>query len=399
MEKIRLKHCRRVAAYVSLDAIAKNLQAMGALLPEKTAVMAVVKADGYGHGAVPVAKAVGPYAAGFGVATLEEAVALRRHGVEGLILILGVTFPEDYEELVRWNLRPAIFEKAQAERLSKLAQRFQREIPIHLAVDTGMSRIGMKPGGQAEQLAEEIYHMPGLKIEGIFTHFSRADEKDKECTREQFRAFMEFTGRLREKGIAIPLRHCSNSAALIENFSSNSLELCRAGISMYGLYPSDEVNRKLVKLTPALSLKSRISCIRTIEAGTAVSYGGTFVADRAMTIATIPVGYGDGYPRNLSGKGCVLIRGKRAPILGRICMDQFMVDISKIPEAGEEDEAVLIGSQGEETITVEELANMGGGFHYEILCDLGKRIPRVYLRDGQIVGIKDYSGDQYEDFL
>ena len=315
MEDIKLRHCRRAVVQVSLDAITANLRAMKALLPEKTAMLAVVKADGYGHGAVPVAKAAEPFVAGFGVATLQEGIALRRHGLGGIILILGVTFPEDYEEMVRWQLRPAIFERDHAEKLSGLARKLKREIPIHLAVDTGMSRIGMKPGGQAEQLAEEIYHMPGLRVEGIFTHFSRADEEDKECTRQQFQKFMEFTDRLRQKGIEIPLRHCSNSAAMIENFSSNSLELCRAGISMYGLYPSDQVNRELVKLTPALSLKSRISCIRTIGPGTAVSYGGTFVADRTMTIATIPVGYGDGYPRNLSGKGCVLITWPARPSL------------------------------------------------------------------------------------
>ena len=390
MEQLTLRHTRRVYAKVDLDAIASNMKAMKALLPEQTGMLGVVKADAYGHGAVPVARAIEPYVSGFAAATAEEAVQLRKAGLKGLILVLGVPFPEDFEDLIRWEIRPAVFEWEQAEALSRLALLCHKVLHIHLAVDTGMSRIGMKPGEEALELVKRVSCLKGIRIEGIFTHFSRADEKDLSCTEEQLKAFEAFDRQLREQGIRIPLRHCSNSAAIVGGLSSNQLELCRAGIALYGLYPSGEVRKDLAALTPALELISCVSCLRDIGPGTAVSYGGTFVADRPMRIATIPVGYGDGYPRSLSGKGAVLIHGQRAPILGRICMDQFMVDVSHIPDVRNFDEAVLLGFQGGEHISAEEIAEASGGFHYEILCGLNKRIPRVYIREGKAVEIRDY---------
>ena len=390
MEQLTLRHTRRVYAKVDLDAIASNMKAMKALLPEQTGMLGVVKADAYGHGAVPVARAIEPYVSGFAAATAEEAVQLRKAGLKGLILVLGVPFPEDFEDLIRWEIRPAVFEWEQAKELSRLALLCHKVLPIHLAVDTGMSRIGMKPGEEALELVKRVSCLEGIRIEGIFTHFSRADEKDLSCTEEQLNAFEAFDRQLREQGIRIPLRHCSNSAAIVGGLSSNQLELCRAGIAIYGLYPSGEVRKDLAALTPALELISCVSCLRDIEPGTAVSYGGTFVADRPMRIATIPVGYGDGYPRSLSGKGAVLIHGQRAPILGRICMDQFMVDVSHIPDVRNFDEAVLLGFQDGEHISAEEIAEVSGGFHYEILCGLNKRIPRVYIREGKAVEIRDY---------
>ena len=390
MEQLTLRHTRRVYAKVDLDAIASNMKAMKALLPEQTGMLGVVKADAYGHGAVPVARAIEPYVSGFAAATAEEAVQLRKAGLKGLILVLGVTFPEDFEDLIRWDIRPAVFEWEQAKELSRLALLCHKVLPIHLAVDTGMSRIGMKPGEEALELVKRVSCLEGIRIEGIFTHFSRADETDLSCTEEQLKAFEAFDRQLREQGIRIPLRHCSNSAAIVGGLSSNQLELCRAGIALYGLYPSGEVRKDLAALTPALELISCVSCLRDIGPGTAVSYGGTFVADRPMRIATIPVGYGDGYPRSLSGKGAVLIHGQRAPILGRICMDQFMVDVSHIPDVRNFDEAVLLGFQDGEHISAEEIAEVSGGFHYEILCGLNKRIPRVYIREGKAVEIRDY---------
>ena len=390
MEQLTLRHTRRVYAKVDLDAIASNMKAMKALLPEQTGMLGVVKADAYGHGAVPVARAIEPYVSGFAAATAEEAVQLRKAGLKGLILVLGVPFPEDFEDLIRWEIRPAVFEWEQAKELSRLALLCHKVLPIHLAVDTGMSRIGMKPGEEALELVKRVSCLEGIRIEGIFTHFSRADETDLSCTEEQLKAFEAFDRQLREQGIRIPLRHCSNSAAIVGGLSSNQLELCRAGIAIYGLYPSGEVRKDLAALTPALELISCVSCLRDIEPGTAVSYGGTFVADRPMRIATIPVGYGDGYPRSLSGKGAVLIHGQRAPILGRICMDQFMVDVSHIPDVRNFDEAVLLGFQDGEHISAEEIAEVSGGFHYEILCGLNKRIPRVYIREGKAVEIRDY---------
>ena len=376
----------RVYATVNLDAVADNMKEMAGNLPSGTGMIGVVKADGYGHGSVPVAMAVDPYVRGFAVATVEEGVILRRHGIGKMILVLGVTHPDQYGELIRYQIRPTVFTLRQAERLSELACREGVRAKLHLAVDTGMSRIGMEPDETSAEMVLSMSRLPGIEIEGMFTHFARADERDKESARAQLAAYLNFSELLKSRGIEIPLKHCSNSAGIVEGLPSNSLDLVRAGISIYGLYPSDEVDRETVHLTPVMELKSRISYIKTIRPGTPVSYGGTFVARRPTRIATIPVGYGDGYPRSLSSRGSVLIRGRRAPILGRVCMDQFMVDVTDIPEAEEEDEVTLIGRDGGDQISVEELARLGGGFHYELICDLGKRVPRVYLRGGRIAG-------------
>ena len=388
----------RVYATVNLDAVADNMKEMAGNLPSGTGMIGVVKADGYGHGSVPVAMAVDPYVRGFAGATVEEGVILRRHGIGKMILVLGVTHPDQYGELIRYQIRPTVFTLRQAERLSELACREGVRAKLHLAVDTGMSRIGMEPDEASAEMVLSMSRLPGIEIEGMFTHFARADERDKESARAQLAAYLNFSELLKSRGIEIPLKHCSNSAGIVEGLPSNSLDLVRAGISIYGLYPSDEVDRETVHLTPVMELKSRISYIKTIRPGTPVSYGGTFVARRPTRIATIPVGYGDGYPRSLSSRGSVLIRGRRAPILGRVCMDQFMVDVTDIPEAEEEDEVTLIGRDGGDQISVEELARLGGGFHYELICDLGKRVPRVYLRGGRIAGTKDYFQDVYEGF-
>lgn len=388
----------RVYAVVNLDAVTANMEAMRGRLPADTGMIGVVKADGYGHGSVPVARALDPYVEGYAVATLEEGRILRRHGITKPVLVLGVTHPDLYGELIRWDIRPAIFTAGQARQLSQLAAAEGTQAKIHLAVDTGMSRIGMRPNRESADMVAEISCLPGIVIEGMFTHFARADERDKTSAKGQLAAYMQFVDLLSERGIRIPMKHCSNSAGIVEGLDSNRLNLVRAGISIYGLYPSDEVDRETVRLTPALELKSCISYIKTVPAGTPVSYGGTFVTERPTRIATIPAGYGDGYPRALSGTGSVLIRGRRAPILGRVCMDQFMVDVTEIPEAAEDDPVTLIGQDGGERITVEELAQRSGGFHYELLCGLGKRIPRVYLKGGQIVGQKDYFEDTYSAF-
>ena len=376
----------RVYATVNLDAVASNMRSMRDNLPASTLIMGSVKADGYGHGSVPVAK------------TIDEGIILRRHGINKTILILGVTHESRYEDLLRYDIRTAMFQYEKAKKLSDLALKQGKKAVVHLALDTGMSRIGMKADREHAKEAAAIAALEGIEVEGLFTHFARADETDKSAYEEQYRRYKEFLGYLEELGVKIPIRHCSNSAGIIESLESNHMDMVRAGIAIYGMYPSDEVDHNSVKLTPAMEIKSCITYIKEIEAGTAVSYGGTFVADHTMKVATIPVGYGDGYVRSLSGKGDVLIHGKRAAILGRICMDQFMVDVTDIPDVQEDDEVTLLGSDGAECITMEELAEKSGGFHYEMICDIGKRIPRVYLKDGKVVGTKDYFDDVFKGF-
>ncbi len=415
-----MKQYTRVCARIDLDAVIHNMQAMQANLADGVQMIGVVKTDGYGHGAVPVAQAIDPYVAGYAVATIEEARNLQLHRIQKPILILGVTHPCYSRELVELGIRPTVFTMEQARALSEAVTELNRErrkadvsaeagaertetmeplrACIHLAVDTGMSRIGLPCDEDGARLAAAIGRLPGIYVEGIFTHFARADETDKSSAVRQWERYRHFVELTEAEGLTVPFHHAANSAAIIE-LDRTHWDMVRAGISIYGMYPSDEVGQEKVKLEPAMSLHSFVTYVKTIPAGTEVSYGGTFKAERTTKIATVPVGYGDGYPRNLSGKGCVLIRGHRAPILGRVCMDQFMVDVTDIPDVRVDDPVTLIGRDGGEQITVEELARTGGGFHYEIICDIGKRVPRVYVRDGRVVGTKDYFTDIYEDFI
>ena len=381
----------RIWAEVDLDAIHGNVERMMANLSPEVKLIAVVKMDGYGHGAVPIARMAEEldYIWGFAVATIEEAGMLRREGVQKPILVLGFVFPDGYEDAVRYDIRLAVFKLSMARQLSEEAVRQGKTAYLHIKVDTGMGRIGFTDDGDSADAVKEISLLPQVQIEGLFTHFARADEKDKEAARQQLSRYLDFSRMLEERGIEIPMRHCSNTAGIFDLKEAN-LDAVRAGISIYGLYPSDEVNKFAVAITPVMSLKSHVAFIKDVEPGTAISYGGTFVAEHRMRIATIPVGYGDGYPRSLSNKGYVLIRGRRAPITGRVCMDQFMVDVTDIPDAREGDMVTLIGSEGGQEITMELLGELSGRFNYELACDIGKRVPRRFWRNGKVAATQDY---------
>ncbi|MFR5602081.1 MAG: alanine racemase [Lachnospiraceae bacterium] len=380
----------RVYAKIHLDRIIDNIKVMKAGLREHTGVMAVVKADGYGHGAIPVAHAVEPYVEFYAAATVEEAVSLRKHGIEKPVLVLGVIQEQDYEKALAWDIRFCVFQLSRASHLAQTAIAMGKTAKVHLAVDTGMGRIGLlAEDPHAVEEAVDISRLTGLEVEGIFTHFARADEADKVWAERQLSLFLQFMDQLTHQGVSIPWRHCANSAAIID-MKQADLDLVRAGIAMYGLSPSDEVEAGHLALAPAMELKSCISYLKMVPAGAQISYGGIYTTTEPTRVATIPVGYADGYPRNLSGKGRVLIRGMEAKILGRICMDQFMVDVTHIPDAVEGDEVTLLGSDGDDAITVEEIAALSGGFHYELLCGISKRVPRVYVKEGTIVGTSDY---------
>lgn len=381
----------RVCAVISLDAVEENFRNMRANTNPKAKMIAVVKADGYGHGAVPVAKLVEDYDYiwGFAVATAEEAQILRKNEIQKPILILGYTFEEHFEMLVRLNIRPVVFKWDTAKALSEEAGRQGKTVTVHLGLDTGMSRIGFTDTKESIEVILEIAKLPNLKIEGLFTHFARSDEADKTSAWGQLARYQDFLEKLSAAGIRIPLKHCSNSAGIIDLPEAN-MDAVRPGISIYGIYPSSEVKKEKVPLKPVMQLKSHIVYIKELEAGIPVSYGGTFVTEKKTKVATIPVGYGDGYPRSLSGKGWVLIHGKKAPILGRVCMDQFMVDISDIDEARELDEVTLFGESEGAILPVEELSSICGRFPYEFVCDIGKRIPRIYVHKGEIVLTRDY---------
>lgn len=391
-----LEKYQRVYAAVDLDAICYNMEHMHANLKPGTRMIGVIKTDGYGHGAVPIGRELEKldYVFGYAVATAEEALILRHAGLTKPILILGYTFPYCYEELIRQEIRPAVFRQDTIDELADCAARLHKTVKVHIKVDTGMTRVGIRPDESGLAFVDKVLHTEGIELEGIFTHFARADETDKSCARKQLDRFREFIRQIEKSfDYSIPVKHCSNSAGIVELPEAN-MDVVRAGITLYGLWPSDEVSRDIVPLKPALTLKSHIVYIKEVDEGVAISYGGTYVTPKKMRVATIPVGYGDGYPRGLSNKGHVLIRGKKAPILGRVCMDQFMVSVEDIPDAQEGDEVTLIGADGTKQITMEELGGLSGRFNYELACDLGKRIPRVYTKDGVIVSSKDY----YEDY-
>lgn len=386
-----MKTYSRVYAKIDLDAIAYNMEQMKQNIRPETKVMAVIKADGYGHGAVQIAEMMERwnYIWGFAVATLDEAVVLRTEGIQKPILVLGCVFPDQYMEMLKHEIRMNIYTEEMAESISRMAAREGKTAYMHIKLDTGMSRLGFGINEQSAETIKRISKMPNVNMEGIFTHFTKADEKDKSFTKKQIQEFVWMTERLKEKNVRFAYEHCSNSAGIIDVPEAN-FDIVRAGISTYGLYPSEEVDKTNVKLKPALALKSHVAFVKEIERGTPVSYGGTFVAKEKMKIATIPVGYADGYPRSLSNKGYVLIRGKKAPILGRVCMDQFMVDVTQIEGVSFGDKVTMIGKDGNEILPVEVLSELSGRFNYEFVCDLGKRIPRVYVRDGKIAEQVDY---------
>ncbi len=384
----------RVYCQVNLDNIYENIVNINKNVREDTDMVAVVKMDGYGHGAVPVAEKIDSQVDAYAVATVDEGINLRIHGISKPIYILGFTYEKRIKEAVNYDIRMAVFEYDMAVAISKKAKELGKTAKIHIKLDTGMSRIGFKDDDEAVSKVIQISQLENIEIEGIFTHFARADEEDKSKTFKQMERFDNFCKKLSDNGVDIQIKHCSNSAGIIDIKEAN-YNATRIGISLYGLYPSDEVNKENVVLKPALELKSHIVFIKDIDPGTEVSYGGTFVADKKMRVATIPVGYGDGYPRNLSNKGYVLINGKKANILGRVCMDQFMVDVTDI-EAKKGDEVTLVGCDNGAFLSVEEVSAMAGTFNYEFICDVGKRVPRVYISDGQIIGGKDYFDDDYQ---
>ena len=368
----------RCYSEISLEAIGHNIREVKKRLPEGVKLLGVVKANAYGHGAVPVASYLENQVDYFATATIEEAVELRENGISAPILILGYVSPSQYGDLVEYDITQTIDSYTQALALEKEAARQNRKAKAHLAVDTGMTRIGFQVTEHDADEAAKIADLPHIELEGMFTHFSCADQEDKTYCSMQMEKYDKMTALLAERGVTIPLRHICNSAGIME-FDDHRFEMVRSGIITYGIYPSEKVKKERLDLIPALSWKSHVIHVKEVGPGIGVSYGATYVTEKPMTrIATVSAGYADGYPRALSNQGCVLIHGKKAPIIGRICMDQMMVDVTDIPDVQVEDVVTLVGTDGDETITIEEIANPAARFDYEMLCDISSRVTRVY---------------------
>ena len=378
----------RCYAEISLEAIGHNIREVKKRLPEGVKLLGVVKANAYGHGAVPVASYLENQVDYFATATIEEAVELRENGISAPILILGYVSPSQYGDLVEYDITQTIDSYAQALALEKEAARQNRKAKAHLAVDTGMTRIGFQVTEHDADEAAKIADLPHIELEGMFTHFSCADQEDKTYCSMQMEKYDKMTALLAERGVTIPLRHICNSAGIME-FDDHRFEMVRSGIITYGIYPSEKVKKERLDLIPALSWKSHVIHVKEVGPGIGVSYGATYVTEKPMTrIATVSAGYADGYPRALSNQGCVLIHGKKAPIIGRICMDQMMVDVTDVPEVREDDEAILWG--GTVSDTAETIARKTDTIPYEVLCGVSRRVPRVYRDHGQIVAVEDW---------
>ncbi|MFW5629365.1 MAG: alanine racemase [Acetivibrio ethanolgignens] len=388
-KRLEMKEYYRVQAEIDLDAICRNIQNTKKIIKPGTKVMAIVKADGYGHGAVPVAKALSSLVDAYGVAIVEEGVELRENGITKPILVLGCTPPGLIPQLLAYDIIAATADYKFAELLSEEAQKQNKTARLHIKLDTGMSRIGFSLTEESVAAIKKISKLPGIEIHGCFSHFSKADETDKAYAKNQLEGFLWMLGRLEEEGITISVKHISNSAGIMDLPEAN-LDMVRSGISTYGLYPSEEVKKEKLPLEPAMSVHSWITFVKEVPTGTLIGYGGTYITKKPTRVATVPVGYGDGYPRALSNQGRVLIQGKACPIIGRVCMDQFMVDVSEISVVKPGDEAILLGRAGEEVITLEEIGSMSASFNYEAACDVGKRIPRVYRYQGKKAGTCDY---------
>lgn len=368
----------RCWAEISLSAIGHNIEEVRKRLAPGVRLLAVIKADAYGHGAVRVGKYLEDRVNYFAVATLEEAVELRENGIRLPILILGYTSPSQYEDLVAFDITQTIYSRETAELLDREAANQGKKAGIHIALDTGMTRIGFQVTEEDADVIAAIGRLPHLKMEGLFTHFACADQKDKTYCSGQLEKFNRMVRMLEERKVEIPLKHVCNSAGIME-FDDFRYDMVRSGIVTYGMYPSEEVRKERLDLIPALEWKSRVIHVKEVGNGLGVSYGATYVTHEGRTrIATVSAGYADGYPRALSSKGRVLIHGQYAPILGRVCMDQFMVDVSRIPDVRVEDVVTLVGRDGENSICIEEIADPAARFNYEMACGISRRVTRVY---------------------
>ena len=385
MEKIM----RPVWAEIDLDKAAYNMKNIKKLVKDKE-VIAVVKADCYGHGAddlAPVFLENG--ASRLAVAILTEGIELRKKNITAPIMILGYTPLELGEELINNDIEQTVYDLEYAKKLSNIAEKLGKKAKIHIALDTGMGRIGFIPNEESIEAVEKIASLNGIEIIGIFTHFSTADEYDKTYTNEQFKKIKNFISELEKRNINIPLKHVSNSGAIMD-MPETYLDAVRAGIILYGYYPSNEVNKEKLDIKPILTLKTTVSHVKEVEEGTSISYGRTFITKRKSKIATIPIGYADGYSRLLSGKAKVIINGKFAPVVGRICMDQCMIDVTDIGEVKVGDEVILLGEEVNLKFNADDFAEIMGTINYEITCMLKQRIPRVYIKEGKIVNVRNY---------
>ena len=384
-----VKEYYRVKADINLDAVAHNAELIKKHLKPEVKLAAVIKADGYGHGAVPVAETVYETADWFAVSNIEEALELREAGVDKPILTLGYTAPLQLADAIRNRITLTLCDTESAEEISEAASALGLTAEVHIKVDTGMGRIGFPADvSYAERVAEAV-KLPNIKATGIYTHFARADETDKEATKLQFEKFLAFIDAMEKLGVTGLLRHAENSAAIL-SLPEYRLDMVRLGISLYGMYPSDEVMPEEFVLEPAMEIKSHVAFVKTVPAGTAIGYNATYVTPSPKRIATVPVGYGDGYPRALSNCGRVLVHGHSVPIVGRVCMDQLMIDVTDVPEVKRGDTVTLMGREGQEVITAEEIGALSHSFHYEMVCNVGKRIPRVYYKKGEAVGARHF---------
>ena len=376
----------RTQAKIDLDAIEYNFTQARQKLPENVKLMCVVKAFAYGHGAVQIAKLLDGRCDFFGVACIEEALELKRAGIKNPVLILGYASPSIYDKIVENDIRVSVFSYEAAQALSREAAKQNKTAAFHFCVDTGMSRIGFQVSEESADICKKITELPNIEAEGLFSHYATADEADLSRAEAQRERFKDFIRMLESRGVSIPIKHLSNSAGIM-NFDE-CFDMCRMGIVLYGLYPSEEVNKSLLDIRPAMSWLTHVSHIKTLEAGREISYGGTYKTNEERVIATIPVGYADGYPRCLSNIGKVLINGKFAPIVGRVCMDQFMVDVTDIENVAVETPVTLVGRDGDAVLTMEEVANAAHSFNYELPCRIAPRVPRTYYQNGELVYVQ-----------
>lgn len=378
----------RTQARIDLDAIEYNYNSIRSKLSSDCKLLGVIKAYAYGHGAVRIAQLLDGKCDFFGTATVDEAVELKKSGVKNPILILGRVMPFLYERVVEYNIRIPIFTFEDAKALSDEAVKQNKNVAFHFCVDTGMSRIGFQVSEQSADLCRKICNLPNIEAEGLFSHFATADESDLSGAERQRECFEHFISMLEERNIHIPIKHINNSAGII-NFDQG-FDMCRMGIILYGMYPGKYVDKAALDLKPALSWVSHICYVKTLEKGREVSYGATYKTDEERVIATIPVGYADGYPRALSNKGRVIVNGQYANIVGRVCMDQFMIDVTGIEGIDIYTPVTLIGTDGHACVSMEEIADITNTINYEITCGISRRVPRTYYKNGEFVGVWEY---------